>query len=545
MRTRQETRLHTILTLFAALAFAACHPLIAQTLPVWGELEPGPHHVGYRVLYELDRSRAWRVAPDSIPSQETARPIRISVWYPAEVSSNPTTMTLAEFVRDSAPNEYFAQLNHLLERRFVEIFSGVSQELYDTLLTLPLAAVKNAAPSTGSYPLVMYSPGGQASFPDNGVLSAYLASHGYVVASVPQLESTLEGIFQGYLRQTAVQTRDIEFAAGMMHDFPGVDRRRLAVIGYSLGGSVALRVALHNPNVGAIVGLDPSFAYARSIQALGDSQLFDAFDLRIPILALKAGDEESRRYESPVTDTLRFSDRYIGYVAETVHGDFSEIKPMLIPALAHGEELEPALIQGRRGYTASCRYVVRFLDGVLKNDPAGLAFVASSSGDNGMDAGLIQMESRPAADVPTEIELVALIRQHDHGMASQRLRLAQQTYQDLDVVREDVMNGLAYRLRANGELDAAISLFRLNIQVHPNSIRAHDGLADAYLSNGDSLMVIRTYERLLESLPLDTTMSQSTKHRIRQNAELRLRILRHTRPENAGASRFPAYIYSR
>ena len=46
MRTRQETRLNTILSLFAVLAFAACHPLIAQTLPVWGELEPGPHHVG-------------------------------------------------------------------------------------------------------------------------------------------------------------------------------------------------------------------------------------------------------------------------------------------------------------------------------------------------------------------------------------------------------------------------------------------------------------------------------------------------------------------
>ena len=541
MRTRQPTRLHIILALLAALTLATYHPLTAQILPVWGGLEPGPHYVGYRVLYELDRSRIWRAAPDSNHSQETARPIRISVWYPADVSSDRTTMTLAEFVRDSAPSEYFAQLNRLLERRFVEIFSGVSQELYDTLLTLPLAAVKNAAPSAGSYPLVMYSPGGQASFPDNGVLSAYLASHGYVVASVPQLESTLEGVFEGYSRQPAVQTRDIEFAAGVMHDFPEVDRRRLAVIGYSLGGSVALRVALHNPNVGAIVGLDPSFAYARSIQALADSQSFDVFNLRIPILSLQAGNEESQRYDSPVIyDTLRFSDRYIGYVAETVHGDFSEIKPMLIPALAHGEELEPALVQGRRGYTASCRYVVRFLDGVLKNDPAGLAFVASSSGENGMDAGLIQMESRPAADVPTEVELVALIRQHDYEIASERLRLAQQTYPDLDVVRENIMSGFAHRLRANRELDAAISVFRLNIQVHPNSIRAHNGLADAYLSNGDSLMVIRTYERLLESLPLDTTISQSTKDRIRQNAELRLRILRRTRPENAGASRFPA-----
>jgi len=118
--------------------------------------------------------------------------------------------------------------------------------------------------------------------------------------------------------------------------------------------------------------------------------------------------------------------------------------------------------------------------------------------------------------------------------------LAQQTYQDLDVVRENAMNRIARQLSAEGELDAAISVFRLNIQVHANSIRAHDGLADAYLSNGDSLMVIRTYEQLIEILPLDTTISQPAKDRIRQNAQLRLRILRPTRPEEAGVSRFPA-----
>ena len=542
MRTRPPTRLNTFILLSAAL-ICGYHPpsLIAQTLPVWGRLEPGPHEVGYRVLHELDRSRIWRTAPDSNPPPETARPIRISVWYPADVPSGTPTMTLAEFVRDSAPNEYFAQLNRLLERRFVEIFSGVSQDLYDTLLTLPLAAVKNAAPSAGTYPLVMYSPGGQASFPDNGVLSAYLASHGYVVASVPQLERTLEGVFQSYSRQADVQTRDIEFAAGVMRDFPGVDRRHLAVIGYSLGGSVAQQIAQHNPNVDAIVGLDPSFVYARSIQALGDPQSFDVFDIRIPVLSLQAGNEESRAYYSPVFhDTLRFSDRYIGYVAETVHGDFSEIKPMLIPALAHNEELEPALMHGHRGYTASCRYIVSFLDGVLKNDPMGLEFVTKSSGENGMDAGLIQMDLRTGADVPTEIELAGLMRHEGYQIASDRLRLAQQTYQDLDVVRENAMNRIARQLSAEGELDAAISVFRLNIQVHANSIRAHDGLADAYLSNGDSLMVIRTYEQLIEILPLDTTISQPAKDRIRQNAQLRLRILRPTRPEEAGVSRFPA-----
>ncbi|UCD23807.1 MAG: dienelactone hydrolase family protein [Gemmatimonadota bacterium] len=541
MPAKQPMRVTIIVAALATSTLAADHPVIAQSTPVWGTLEPGPYQAGYRVIYELDRSRIWRVEPDSQPYQETARPIRISVWYPAEKGTHSSAMTLAEFVQDSAPSPYFDELNHLLEGRFVDIFSGVSRELYDTLLTLPLATVKNAVPASGSFPLVLYSPGGQASFPDNGVLSSYLASHGYVVASVPQLGAMLEGRFRGYGRQAQVQTRDIEFAAGVMRDFPGVDPRRVAVVGYSLGGTVALRVALNNPNVDAIVGLDPSFAYARSIEALVDPQSFDVFDLRIPVLSLQAGNEESQRYHSQVIhDTLRFSDRYIGKVAATVHGDFSEIKPMLIPAIAIGEELDPALVNGHHGYMASCRYVLNFLNSVLKQDTGGASFVAASSGANGMEAGLVQMELRHGAEVPTEAEFAASVRQHGYETTSQLLRSLQTEYPDLAVVREDVMNGLAHRLLAAGDPDPAIGVFRLNIQVYPNSARAHDGLADTYLSKGDSLMVIRTYERLLEILPNDTTLSQSAKNRLRQNAELRLQLLRHTRPGGAGGVRFPA-----
>ena len=103
MGTRQPTRRNTFILLSAALTCGTSPPLIAQTLPSWFGLEPGPHEVGYRVLYELDRSRVRRTAPDSSPPRETARPIRISVWSPADVPSSTPTVTLAEFVRDSAP----------------------------------------------------------------------------------------------------------------------------------------------------------------------------------------------------------------------------------------------------------------------------------------------------------------------------------------------------------------------------------------------------------------------------------------------------------
>ena len=102
------------------------------------------------------------------------------------------------------------------------------------------------------------------------------------------------------------------------------------------------------------------------------------------------------------------------------------------------------------------------------------------------------------------------------------------------------MNLLARRSLRDGNPQAAVKAYKLNIQVHGQSARAYDGLADAYLAAGDSLMVIRTYEKLLQVLPTDTTLSEYARQRISQNAKLRLRILRPNSPDHPSVSRGPA-----
>ena len=478
-------------------------------------------------MYELDHSRSWTEVSASDHIQEFSRPIRVSVWYPTTQTRVTPTMSLREFVHDPAPDEYFTRLNDLLEERYVGLFASVSQELYDSLLTLPLAAVKDAEPAVGSFPVVMYSPGGQASLPDNGVLAAFLASHGYIVGAVPQLEeSPVVSRRDGYVAQVETQTRDIEYAMGVLQSLPQVDRRHLAVVGYSLGGLVALRMASRNPNVDAVVGLDPSFAYARNLDAVTGTGRLDIAALRTPILSLQAGNVESLSHYSPlIHDTLHFADRYTGYVGETVHGDFSEIKSMLIPALVSGEGLEPELVEAHRAYMVACQYVVNFLDGVLKDDLDGLAFVTQSSAANGLDPDLVQMTLVNGIGVPTEAGFVELLTNEGYDAAEQLLRDAIRAIPHVVLIREDVLDSIGRRMRGNGESSTAVGVFRLNVEAHPHSARAQDGLADAYLANGDSLQVIQTYQRLLEILPSDSSLSRARKEELRRNTELKLRIL--------------------
>src|SRR5687767_12365491 len=56
-----------------------------------GNLELGPHAVGFRVVDRIDHSRPYRMPrrPDGSARADHGRPMHISVWYPAEASTAP------------------------------------------------------------------------------------------------------------------------------------------------------------------------------------------------------------------------------------------------------------------------------------------------------------------------------------------------------------------------------------------------------------------------------------------------------------------------
>src|SRR5947208_3517765 len=65
-------------------------------------------------------------------------------------------------------------------------------EIFAKLCSTPVAAVRNARPASGRFPLVLYA-GGLGSRADANVeLGEYLASHGYITATVAQLGPSAE-----------------------------------------------------------------------------------------------------------------------------------------------------------------------------------------------------------------------------------------------------------------------------------------------------------------------------------------------------------------
>jgi predicted alpha/beta superfamily hydrolase/TolA-binding protein len=66
---------------------------------------------------------------------------------------------------------------------------------------------------------------------------------------------------------------------------------------------------------------------------------------------------------------------------------------------------------------------------------------------------------------------------------------------------ENEFNAIGYRLMGRGKIDEAIEVFKLNVELHPDSANVYDSLGEAYMNSGDTKNAIENYKKSLELNP--------------------------------------------
>lgn len=234
-------------------------------------------------------------------------------------------MPLREYVFMDAPSPKFQDLVFLTTRWDEYSYRGLAEDstAFDKLMSVKTAACKNARPATGRFPLVLYSAGWFNRSPDNTILAEFLASHGFVVATVPQLNPGLWTFnFSSDAMSVENQIRDLEYVVGMLSEKSYVDRRSIASMGYSTGGDVALLLQGRNPLIDAVVGLDASWTISNNNDVI-ESQFFSPEQHTAPILAIRRPTEDSSS-ANDILDSLQLSPRIIAEIPGGNHGSFSD-----------------------------------------------------------------------------------------------------------------------------------------------------------------------------------------------------------------------------
>jgi tetratricopeptide (TPR) repeat protein len=493
-----------------------------QKPEVWGALEPGQYAIGFKTLEKYDYSRSFQPKYDYFGKPlegERARPIQISIWYPARESADAIAMTYGEYSFAYPEDESFFDVLSNLQNREIGYLNNATRDqgLVLNMMSMVMAGVRNASPAEGQFPLIVYHPDLNGSYCDNAVMCEFLASHGYVVMTTHSI-----GISQLLGEENPIDLemmiRDKEFALAELRDAANIDHNKLAVFGLSHGGLAALLMRMHSTDVDAVVSLDGWFNFADHQEFTKRCTSFSIEKMSVPLLHIH-GEMGGERNQAVFND-LAYSDRQELSFYEFSTQSFSHY---VLFSILGNEDFAAMSEEQRMGYKAVCDYVLNFYNAHLKGDESGLAFLSRSPSDNGYDPELFASSYMAGKDQPPTRNQFINIAQEKGGIFAYELyNKFMPMYHDLVLFDENTFNRIGYGFLQGGRTDEAVAIFKMNADAFPKSSNTWDSLAESLMAAGKREEALQCWKKALEVLPDDTSTPQQLKDMIRQNCEAQL-----------------------
>ena len=193
------------------------------------------------------RPQLWgTLQPGKVPAVGFARVAgnpQVDVWYPSHAGKR--RLSLSEYAGDRV-KDYEAPF----------LAQGVSRERLTALMSSPLYAWMDADPGDGTFPLVLLAHGNAQNTVDLAIIAEYIASHGYVVASVPSPMVTRPMRAMSELAGFAEEQADALSRADSVTRSRFRIRGRTAIVAHSFGARAALLLAMRTGAISTIVSLD-------------------------------------------------------------------------------------------------------------------------------------------------------------------------------------------------------------------------------------------------------------------------------------------------
>ena len=486
--------------------------------PLWGNLHAGTHGVGFRTIFRYDSSRTWKSTrhyDGTFSPDLKRRPIQISVWYPASPYQSSINMHLGDYVDQSAPEE-FAEINAVMKQRSRDDAVGsVPRNEIPELQSAEMNAYRNAASAKGSFPVVLYFGGLNAPINSNAILAEYLASHGYVVASISLLGPSDEQTFQSRSADDLESSvRDMEFAWSVVQSEPNIDKAKLAVAGHSVGAIEAVILGLRNSDVSAVIALDGTYGFEGLSSALTHSYGYAPENMRAAFLDLRRaqGAQGNEPLDLGTVESFRHSDRTLITIEKMHHSDFTSFAMVGAQFHAPLPTNYPLNVWNREtrraGYEDTCKIVLSFLDSKVKSDANALGEIDRLPKQNG-EISVRHMSAVPPP--PSPLEAATLANADGLEAAKRAFTVSCGGLNLASCMDENRFNTWGYNLLGEKRPKDALIVFQLNAWAHPQSANAQDSVADAYLSVHDKENARAAVQRAIALVPADQTLDPTSK----------------------------------
>ena len=471
----------------------------------FNNLTPGSFTPGFRHEEKIDFSRSYLSPDDGTP---LSRKIHAYIWYPS-IQSDAERMQFNEYVKLTA-EDLGMEEDRNEEWPFIPIpvllDKGMSREQLKELWNTRTASVKNNESAEGQFPLIILGQGLYYESPlSQFILCEYLASHGFVVITSP-LVGTYYRLVNINPVDVETQVRDMEFLISVASNLPFVDKGKIGVCGYDLGGISGLLFCMRQPQVKAFLSLDCSILIPHYTGLPNTHQNYNEDQFNIPwmhitqsrvVNAIMGHNAISSLYDRKI-----FGDSYLLSVSTTNHGSFTSYSNLNItnPILRYSSDVSQ---NPKKIFHVVCESALNFFNVYLKQKRGSLEYLKNSLEDENKNNPLVEVRIKSGEETPqSKSFFVNLIIEKGFDKALPEIENARKEYADSLLFDENALNWLGYHfLYWWGRENEAVELFKMIVSVYPNSANAYDSLGEAYMIIGENDQAIKNYEKSLELNP--------------------------------------------
>jgi tetratricopeptide (TPR) repeat protein len=491
------------LNLIALLFLLFTTSTVFSQTTFFDKIKPGPHPVGFQTTYQYDYSRSYqpKYNYDGQPEAENpARLMQIAVWYPASTAPSDKHMKLEEYLQLSYQEDSPAPLSEDIKNQLAKELEAYQFE-GKKVGSLKTLAFKEAQPLSGKFPVILYAPSLSASVAENFILCEYLASHGFVVASVPAKGTYSNDMQSGDLEDIETQYQDLAWLLNFIHSFPNADPGKVGVAGFSIGGLSNVVLALKNMHIDAVISLDGSIASVGYLEDMKDQYYFQPERMRAAFCQISKNKNNPDTNPSTFLDQVKFADTHLFRFADLAHQDFNTYSIFFNYLFTNNVEGEKAI----DAYPMLCRLNLEFFNTYLKNDEQSLNFLTAPPSQNGWSEEVMSKQYRPGKKVPpTQVQFLKLIREEGADKAThifEEVRQQTPEFVLFDKLEWRVLLGLGNEFIEKTELEEAIKTLALNLKIYPDWYQTHFALARAWNKTGDKVKAIRHLKACLDFHP--------------------------------------------
>jgi len=469
------------------------------------DLTMGVHAVGYKVTDVTDLSRTPVKTSDFYgrlgkPQNEKGRQIEIHLWYPAAKKGSAITWNdyIAELGKTSISQDAFQKglavyLEAINDLRGNKLPVKELEKLYG----LRSVAYKNAGHTKGKFPLLLF-PSYKTPSTIN-ILSEYLASHGFIVASI-ELRGTESELPEISPQGVQTMTLDLLFTLNYLRGQSFVDASKIAAMGVGINATIAFSLKTICPDIKGLISLEGGILSEAELQFLKRSVFYDASKFNCPSLFIYA---PHANIQPKNVAELKYADKYF------IH--FPKMSEYYFLDYGLLDQFLPGIIGAppgdtKKGFELAAQMVLQFLNMSLKKDVADKNKLLSPVTDTSyVPLGATKNFVAALPPIPSLIEMKDLIT--SKGIIAfkdvyEKAKLASDIEPFSQQYLIDLYNWLAYK--RDDDLSRRKVIAETRVELFPRSSRAHYVLGNIYFQLKLKDPAIARYTEALKLLTTDT-----------------------------------------